>query len=82
MTDLSRPLWQMSACDLANAIRSRQVTCEDAVGAAVERMRAVNGHLNAVVDDLGDQAMAEAATALPDCRHPLGRPVVPLVYIM
>ena len=25
---------------------------------------------------------AEAATALPDCKHPLGRPVVPLVYIM
>lgn len=63
MLDSAKPLWQASACDLAEAIAARAVSCEEAVGAAVERMRAVNPRLNAVVDDLGDEAMAEARAA-------------------
>ena len=60
MLDTTKPLWQASACDLAQAIQQKQISCVDAVGAAVDRMRDVNGHLNAVVDDLGDTALAEA----------------------
>lgn len=60
MLDHSKPLWQASACDIADAVRDGEVTCIEAVGAAVDRMREVNGHLNAVVDDLGDAALAEA----------------------
>lgn len=60
MLDTSKPLWQVSACDLADAVRDGEVTCTDAVGAAVDRMREVNADLNAVVDDLGDDAIAEA----------------------
>ncbi len=63
MLDSAKPLWQASACDLAQAIAQGAVSAEDAVGAAVERMRAVNPRLNAVVDDLGDQALAEAREA-------------------
>ncbi|MEM9140064.1 MAG: amidase, partial [Pseudomonadota bacterium] len=63
MLDATKPLWQAGACDVAEAVGAGTLTCEAAVGAAVERMRAVNGHLNAVVEDLGDQALAEAAAA-------------------
>jgi amidase len=59
MTD--RPLWQLGACDLAEAIANRSVTCVEAVTAAVERMQAKNPHLNAIVDDLSQSALAEAA---------------------
>jgi amidase len=63
MLDSAKPLWQASACDLAEAIAGGAVSAEQAVAAAVERMRAVNPRLNAVVDDLGDAAMAEARAA-------------------
>jgi amidase len=63
MLDSAKPLWQASACDLAAAIARGGVSAEEAVGAAVERMRAVNPRLNAVVDDLGDDGMAEARAA-------------------
>lgn len=58
MTDT--PLWQLSATDLAAQTRTGAVTAEAAVGATVARMRAVNPGLNAVVTDLGDQALERA----------------------
>ena len=63
MLDTTKPLWQASACDIAEAVASRQISASEAVGAAVQRMREVNGDLNAVVDDLGDEAMKQAAEA-------------------
>ena len=51
------PLWQWSACDLAAAIAAREISCEVVVGSALERMRSTNASINAVVDDLGDEAM-------------------------
>ena len=54
-------LWQWSACDLAAAIAERKISAAEAVGAAVQRMRSLNPKLNAVVDDLGDAALAQAA---------------------
>ena len=47
----------------AERIAAGEITASESIGAAVERMRAVNGHINAVVDDLGDAAL-EAAQAL------------------
>ena len=55
------PLWQWSACELAAAMAAGEISALDAVGAAVQRMRALNPKLNAVVDDLGDAALQEAA---------------------
>ncbi len=55
-----RALWQLSACELAEGIAARRISAEEAVTASVERMRARNATINAVVDDLGDDAIAEA----------------------
>lgn len=59
MTDT--PLWRLGAADLAARIAGRDVSAVEAVGAALDRMEAVNGHLNAVVDACVDEARAEAA---------------------
>ena len=54
------PLWQLSACDLAEKIAAGEVSSSDVVTQTVERMRSVNPKLNAVVDDLGNEAIAQA----------------------
>ncbi|MFV0473371.1 MAG: amidase family protein [Pikeienuella sp.] len=74
MTDIQ--LWRLSACDLADAVAKKKVSSAEAVGAAVERMRATNGALNAVVEDLGEAAMKEAARL--DAEMAKGGPVGPL----
>lgn len=74
MTD--QALWRMSACDLSEAVARKDVSAAEAVGAAVERMRATNGALNAVVEDLGEAAMKEAARL--DEAMAKGGPVGPL----
>ncbi len=56
-----RPLWQWSACDLAQAIAAKKLSAADAVGNAVERMRATNTRINAIVDDLRAAALEQAA---------------------
>ncbi|MEM7267650.1 MAG: amidase family protein [Pseudomonadota bacterium] len=73
---MTTPLWTLSASDLAPRIASGDVSAREAVGASVERLAEVNGPLNAVVDELGDQAM-EAAAALDD-RFAADGPVGPL----
>lgn len=69
-------LWQASACDLAEAIASKKVSSLEAVEATIARMRATNPKINAVVDDLGDEALKEA-TALDEVMAKSG-PVGPL----
>lgn len=76
MLDTSKPLWQAGACDIADALARREITCEAAVGAAIDRMREVNGNLNAVVDDLSETALADAAAA--DSALAEGAPARPL----
>lgn len=56
------PLWRLGAADIASLIAKGEISARDAVGASVKRMREVNPHLNAVVDDLSHEAMAVAAT--------------------
>ena len=69
-----KPLWQLSGCELAAKIAARDISSLEAVTANVERMRAVNPKLNAVVDDLGDTAIAEAKShdALMAASGPIG----------
>lgn len=57
----SNELWQWSAADLAAGVRDRTISATETVESAVERMRAVNPSINAVVIDLGDEAMERAA---------------------
>ncbi len=70
----STPIWQLSACELAKAIAKGDLSATDAVAASVERMRTVNGTLNAVVDDLSDAALETAAAHDKAFKHsgPLG----------
>lgn len=60
-------LWRLSASELATRTTSGDITAETAVAASISRMNAVNPSLNAVVADLGDQAL-ERARALDVAR--------------
>ncbi|MDT5015854.1 MAG: amidase [Mycobacterium sp.] len=53
-------LWQLPATQLAELIRTRQVSARDAVQAALDRMDDVNGAINAVVDYFPAEALAAA----------------------
>lgn len=57
-----RPLWQWSASEIVGATRTGEVSCTEVIRYVVERMRSVNPRLNAVTLDLGDAALATAAT--------------------
>ncbi|MEP7328279.1 MAG: amidase [Betaproteobacteria bacterium] len=78
MTDA---LWKWDATALAQGIRARRISSRDAVASCIERMRAVNPQLNAIVCDLSDAARktadaADVAVARGDTLGPLhGVPV-------
>ena len=57
------PAWQWSAVETAAAIRSGAISAVETVEAHLERMRAVNPQLNAVVVDLGEEALKAAHAA-------------------
>ncbi|MHC2624011.1 amidase [Bradyrhizobium huanghuaihaiense] len=57
------PVWQWSAVETAAAIRSGAITAVETVEAHLDRMRAVNPRLNAVVVDLGEEALKAAHAA-------------------
>lgn len=56
MTDL----WKLPAGALAALVRDREITAREAAESALARLDAVNGPINAVVDALHDEALAEA----------------------
>jgi amidase len=60
---MSEPLWQKSAVEIAAGIRAKQFSCSDVMASVVERIRELNPKLNAIVIDLTDHALAEAAAA-------------------
>lgn len=57
------PLWSMGAVDTAAAVRARDLSCVEVVEAAIARMHATNGRVNAVTLDLADQARVAARQA-------------------
>ncbi len=57
------PAWQWSAVDTAAAIRAGAISAVETVEAHLERMRAVNPKLNAVVVDLSEEALKAAHAA-------------------
>ena len=69
-------LWRLSATETVAATTSGDITAEASIGAAIDRMHAVNPALNAVVEDLSDEAM-ERARALDKARAS-GAPTGPL----
>jgi hypothetical protein len=56
-------LWRNSAVELAAMIRGRNVSSREVVQAHLDRVEAVNPHLNAIVGLLPDQALTAADAA-------------------
>lgn len=67
-------LWRWQAFDLTHGIRTGQISSHEAVTSCIARLEQVNPHLNAVVDNLADRALADAdnADAMVRRREPLG----------
>ena len=60
MTDA---LWRQSAVEIAAGIRRKQFSCSELMESVVQRIHAMNPKLNAIVVDLTEQALREAAEA-------------------
>jgi amidase len=71
--DIAEALWRASAVELTTGIRARRFSCVEVMTSVVERIRALNPTLNAIVVDRSTQALAEAAAA----DRPLARGVEP-----
>ena len=69
-------LWRLDGVALAGLILAGEVSARQAVTSHLERMRAVNPRLNAVVRTLEEQALAEADLA--DRAQRAGEPLGPL----
>lgn len=55
-------LWQSSAAEVADLVRAKKVSAEEACSAALQRLEAVNPTINAVVQRTDDEARAAART--------------------
>jgi amidase len=55
--------WKASAVELAAGIREKRFSCVEVMTSVVERIRALNPRLNAIVIELTEQALAEASAA-------------------
>ena len=71
---MAQELWRKSALELAADIRTKKVSSREVVDAHLERIAQVNGHVNAVVRVLADEARAgaDAADAALAAGKPLG----------
>lgn len=54
-------LWQLAAHELASLIRARKISAREAAQAALDRLNAVNPHVNAVVSHDDDQVLRDAS---------------------
>lgn len=70
---MSEP-WQLGALELAELIRSKEVSSREVLDAHLDRVEACNPHLNAIVKVLADdaRAAADAADAAVAAGDPLG----------
>jgi amidase len=60
---MTQELWRKSALELAADIRTKKVSSREVVDAHLERIAQVNGHVNAVVRVLAEEARAGADAA-------------------
>lgn len=60
---MTQALWRLGAVDLAQAIRSRQVSAREATQSVLDRIAEVNPRINALVTVLPEQALAAADAA-------------------
>jgi amidase len=71
-----KDLWRLSASQIVAATAAGEISAEDSITAAVDRMHAVNPNLNAVVVDLSEQALERAKSM--DAAKAKGAAVGPL----
>jgi len=57
---MSSQLWQLSATELAAQIKRREVSAREAAQSALDRMDAVNPHINAIVECRPDAVLRQA----------------------
>jgi amidase len=60
---MGEPIWQASAVEIATGVREKRFSCSEVMVSVVDRIREMNPKLNAIVIDLTDHALAEAAAA-------------------
>jgi amidase len=70
---MTQELWRKSALELAADIRAKKVSSREVVDAHLERIAQVNGHVNAVVRVLAEEARAGADAA--DVALATGKPL-------
>jgi len=73
---VARELWRESATTLAHLIRSGQTSSREVIEAHLERIEAVNGEVNAVVEVRPEAVRAQADAA--DAEQRAGSPLGPL----
>lgn len=73
---LSMQSWELSACDLAERIRRREISATEAARAALDRTAAVNPRLNAIIETRPEETLAAARRC--DERLAAGEDVGPL----
>lgn len=73
---MARELWRESATTLAHLIRSGQTSSREVIEAHLERIEAVNGEVNAVVEVRPEAVRAQADAA--DAEQRAGSPLGPL----
>lgn len=69
-------LWQLDATDQARLIRTGRASAREAVQSALDRLDAVNPHINAVVQQMAGEALAAADAA--DAKRARGDDLPPL----
>lgn len=60
---MTRSLWRLSATELADLIRRKDVSCHEATASVLARINAVNPRINALAEVMADEAIASAAEA-------------------
>jgi len=60
---MQQRVWAWDAMDLARAIRARSISAREAVAACLDRLASVNPRINAVVETLAEEALAQADAA-------------------
>ncbi len=63
MSVIRTDIWRMSAMELAEAIRSKDISSQEVIEAHLQRIEAVNPSVNAVTVILGEQALEAAKAA-------------------
>ena len=73
---MSDELWRLSACEAAQGIRDKRFSAVELVTSVTQRIAEHNPRLNAIVLDLGEEALADARAA--DAQLAAGEAMGPL----